>query len=79
MKIVDNVRMCDDCGERQATITSLSMNQMVFGGFPVQYRNRCQPCETKAAKKIDKMLKAVIAQNGESDASVKHIYRLKTY
>ncbi len=61
MKIIDNVRKCDDCGEETATVVSLSMNQMIFGGFPIQYRHRCKFCETKAGKKIDKMLNAAIA------------------
>ena len=56
MKVVDNIRMCDDCGDKPAAIISLSMNQMVFGGFPVRYRGRCQTCENKAGIRIEKKL-----------------------
>ena len=57
MKTVDDVRMCDDCGKKPATVVSLSMKQMIFGGFPVLYRHRCKSCEAKAAKKIDRMFR----------------------
>ena len=62
MKVIDNVRICDDCEKKPATVLSLSMRQMIFGGLSnVGYRHRCQSCENKAAKMIDKMLNAAIA------------------
>lgn len=65
MKVVDDVRMCDDCEKKPFTVISLSMKQMIIGGLPPQYRHRCQSCENKAAKNIDRMLRdldAAVAQ-----------------
>lgn len=54
---------CVDCGKIKRTCElSLSANTLIFGPFRTNrglmpiYVTRCQACETKLGKEIDKML-----------------------
>lgn len=42
--------------EKKVVFCQPSRTQLMMGGYPVKMENRCQACETKLAKKIEKLL-----------------------
>jgi hypothetical protein len=48
---------CTDCGKTKKTVQySQSARTLVFGGWNNRPVFRCQSCETKLAKRIERML-----------------------
>lgn len=59
--ISNELKKCAVCGKSKRTVTlQLSRRQLYFGGFHVTYEYRCQACESKLAKKIQKLLDNVL-------------------
>ena len=61
IKIKDEtMEICAICNKSKKTITRQpSRSQLIFGGFPVRYENRCQACETKLVKQLERNFKMI--------------------
>ena len=51
----NNKPVCGMCHKHKKTLSlEPSRSQLIFGGFPVQVEYRCQSCETKLVKQLER-------------------------
>jgi hypothetical protein len=49
--------MCDVCKtDKTSTTLQPSRSQLIFGGFPARYENRCDQCEKELGKRLSAMI-----------------------
>ena len=55
--------VCNMCGMEKKVEVQPSRSQLMCGGFPVKYENRCSSCERKLVKQINNILEKIGEQN----------------